>query len=250
MAESITNGSLLAADRENVFISPSLPTQGQSTPDPDAPILKDIGFDSGNQQQGHNPLNWSDDDVVYSNTTNDGVTIEDKTQDSSINDFLYQGSNNRHRKPLQGNDDTTNQSEERLTDEPGAAAENFERYHAESKPMPGNEQSPASKQNGGSGLTTEEEEGVEKSKESLEGEFSDGYFDRSIDKIYERYNKSKQGTIDNTSSGLQSLPTDSSHHTPTGCFDNTRDNYDNQNCQQPFYKRYTFFLFFDKNQVK
>ena len=247
MAESKINGSFLLVNGERVFPSPSLPTQGQSTPDPDATDRGGLGVG----QNAQISLNWSDDDIIYSNTTTDGVTIEDKTQDSSINDFLYQGSSkNSRRQPLPGNGNTTNQSTERLTSETTTAvAEDFGMYHGEPRKPFYMIQSKDGVTDGSPGETrskqtcsgaTDDENREEKTKESLEGELSDGYFDQSIDKIYERYNKSKPGTIDNTTSGLQSLPTDSnysSQHTPTGCFDNTRDNYEDQNCQQPFYKR-------------
>lgn len=72
---------------------------------------------------------------------------------------------------------------------------------------------------------------IETSKELMttENTYSDGYFDQSIDKIYERYNKRKCLEESYHSRG-------SSGELPTGCFDETKDTQNGIN-QMSFFKR-------------
>lgn len=96
--------------------------------------------------------------------------------------------------------------------------------------------------------TEKTEQTIETSKDKMtsytnENSYSDGYFDQSIDKIYERYNKRK------CLEDQQSMSRDSSSRdAPTGCFDSTRGSQ-NDIKQMSFFKRYSFNTPFIHDEV-
>lgn len=162
---------------------------------------------------GRNRGFWSDDDILCSNV--------ESSQDESTNygQYLYQT-------PVE---ESTLSKQDQIDNSTLADLSSFEfhehEFHDKSKDalMSGNNYG-----------YTNEEKNADKTDETLEDSehkshdntnYSDGYFDQSIDKIYERYNKSKLATSESSSA-----------QTPTGCFDPPRD-IDNANDDIPFYRK-------------
>ncbi|XP_066927431.1 glutathione hydrolase 1 proenzyme-like [Clytia hemisphaerica] len=159
------------------------------------------------------PYHWSDEDLPLGDVN--------KTKDSSINDFLYGGRN-----VTDGGSRTSN-------DVPDIT--NNTRDEAEISDFLQENKMVASQGEDG-GISVDEEGKTKETIESVdkkERTFSDGYFDQSIEKIYDRYNKRKLDPSEDTEGASFPDSSTSSDEQPTGCFDRTKED----EIEKPFFQR-------------
>ena len=218
MSESHDDGNSTEQYGTTIFALTSVSSQQNTVPESDLAghCLLNHSVSPGEARHdpgvGRNRGFWSDDDILCSNAES---SIDAST---NLGQYLYH--------PQTGEETSTTFSKNDQIDNENTLADlsSFEyhehEYHDKSRE--------ALKGENNQGYTDEEKTG-----ETIESEYksydhtnySDGYFDQSIDKIYERYNKSKAATSESSSA-----------QTPTGCFDSNRE-INNINEDVPFYKR-------------